>query len=242
MHTGTVNFTAKTSGLKAEAFSVKSPHPNIVDLVCAISDEGRITLDVSLDEVFYEDWPVQEIVQEVQQFLDVLSFEFNCPISSVREYGFSLKQNDGSGMSHVSSSLVMMWDVVSETLVPGEQSIQRLKQRYSDFRQSAALRLYSSAIQQEDPVARFMFLYNIILTLSGDSQTAADNNILSVAPETAQTPSPINQNAQETIYTRLRNEIAHNRVGADYAATSSEVTQQVAVLGRITKQLVLNNG
>ncbi len=87
-----------------------------------------------------------------------------------------------------------------------------------------------------------MFLYNIILTLSSDRQSEVDSNILSVATETPKTISPIKQNVQETVYTRLRNEIAHNRVGADFGTTSTEVSKWVPELGRIARQLVLRNG
>ncbi|MBP1149845.1 hypothetical protein [Methylocaldum sp. RMAD-M] len=242
MHTGTVSFTAKTSGLEIEEITVESAHPNINFLTCPISEGGAIVINANLEEVYYEDWPVQEVVQEVQQFVDVLSFEFNRPIHSLRESGYSIKKNDGSGMSQVSSSLVLVWDVVSDTLKPGGNSLEQVKQRFLNFRNSSSLRTYSSAIQQEDPIARFIFLYNIILTLSGDKQAVVDTNIISIAPETPRTPSPIKPNMQETVYTRLRNEIAHNRVGADFGATSAEVNQWAPELGRITRQLVLNNG
>ncbi len=127
MFTGTVSFTAKTAGLEIEEFSVESTHLNVNSLVCSISDCGVVLVNAHLDEVSFEDWPVQEVVQEVQQFVDVLSFEFNCPIHSLRESGYSLKKNDRSGMSRVSSSTVLMWDVASGILKPDAQSLEQLK-------------------------------------------------------------------------------------------------------------------
>ncbi len=242
MNTGAVYFKAKISGLQIDEFSVDSVHPNINSFTCAITEDGVLVVNAILEEVYSEDWPVQEVVQEVQQFVDVLSFEFNCPIRSLRESGYSIKKNDGSGMSTVSSSNVLMWDVVSGTVKPDENSLIKFNDRFLNFRNSSSLRLYSSAIQQEDPIARFMFLYNIILTLSGEKQAAVDKNILSIAPESPKSTSPRNINAQETVYTRLRNEIAHNRVGTDFGATSTEVSKWVSELGQITRQLILRNG
>ena len=242
MNTGSVEYIASTSGIQIEEFSVHSEHPNINSLVCSISENGSAKIRVNLEDIYYEDWPHTEISQEIQQFVAVLSFEFDCPIHFLREAGYSIKKNDGSGMSHVSSSLVALWDIVSATVKPGNHSIENFKQRFQAFRHSSSARVYSSAIKQEDPIARFMFLYNIILTLSGDKQANVDENILSVAPDTPQTASPVSTAIQETVYTRLRNEIAHNREEAEFESTSSEVNQWVSFLGAITKQLVLING
>ena len=242
MNTGSVEYNANTSGLQIEEFSIISEHLNIQSLVCSISEDGLLKIRINLEEVYHEDWPHAEIIQEIRQFVAVLSFEFDCPIRSLREVGYSIKKNDGSGMSQVSSSFVALWDMVSDTLKPGNHAIENFRQRFQTLRHSSSARVYSSAIKQEDPIARFMFLYNIILTLSGDRQATVDYNILSVAPGTPQTASPINPAIQETAYTRLRNEIAHNRVDAEFDSTSREVNQCVSALGAITKQLVLVNG
>jgi hypothetical protein len=242
MDTGTVNYNAKTSGLEIDKLSVESPNPKITSIVCTVTKDGEIEVNVSLEDVYCEDWPVQDVVQEVQQFVDVLSFEFNRRIHSLRETSYALKKNDGLGISQVISTNVAVWDSVSTLLKPGDESLDRLRQRYLNFRQSSSLRVYSSAIQQKDPIARFMFLYNIILNLSGDRQDQVDINIRSIAPETPETPSPIKQNIKETLYTRLRNEIAHNRVGADFLSTTEEVSQCISKLESITRQLVMNNG
>lgn len=242
MLTGTVSFTARTSGLMMEVFSVELVCSHINSMECSISEDGKILVNVNLEDVYSDDWPMKEVIQEVQQFIDVLSFEYNRPIHSLRTSGYSLKKNDGLGMCQVCSDIAMVWDHTSDMVKPGVHSLEQLKKRYNKFRQSSSLRVYSSAIQQEDPIARFMFLYNIILTLSGDRQAEVDRNIRFLAPDTPETPSPIKKNIQETIYTRLRNEIAHNRVGADFGSTSNEVGQWVSELGRITRELVLNNG
>jgi hypothetical protein len=44
MHTGTVGFTAKTSGLEIEGFSVESANANINSIECSISEDGAIVV------------------------------------------------------------------------------------------------------------------------------------------------------------------------------------------------------
>jgi len=242
MNTGSVNFSAKTSGLMVDEFSTESGHPSIDSLSCSINEDEIVNITVELIDVYAEGWPDSTIVEEVQQFIDVLSFEFDSPISSLRHSGHSLKKDDGSGLSQVSASFASLWDIAEATLKPGSHSLSQFKKRFKDHRLSSSMRLYSSAIQQEDPIARFMFLYNIILTLSGDLQATVDSNILEVSPDTPITVSPFKTDIEETLYTRLRNEIAHNRVGAEFGATSNEVRSSVQGLGKIVKELILKNG
>jgi hypothetical protein len=158
MNTGSVNFSAKTSGLVIEEVCTESDHPRVSSISCSIDENGVIKIAAELIDVYAEDWPDPTIAEEVQQFIDVLSFEFDSPIRSLRHSGYSLKKNDGSGLSEVSASFVALWDVAKATVKPGNQSLSRFIQRFKDLRQSSLIRLYSSAMQQEDPIARFMFL------------------------------------------------------------------------------------
>jgi hypothetical protein len=242
MNTGSINFSAKTSGLVIEEVSTESDHPRVSSITCSIGESGVIKIAAKLIDVYAEDWPDLTIIEEIQRFINVLSFEFESPIRSLRASGYSLKKNDGSESYQVSSELVALFDIAEATLKPGNQSLIRFKQRFKDLCQLSSIRLYASAMQQEDPIARFMFLYNIILTLSRDKQAVVDGKILAVAPDTPRTTSPIKRAAEETVYTRLRNEIAHNRVGAEFPTTSKEIRSWVKKLEKITKELILENG
>lgn len=254
MHTGSVHFIARTSGIQIDEFSVPSENPNIQDFVCSISEEGKIEITVNLDDVYYEEWEKGkgDILQEMRQFISVLSFEFDIPIRSLHQEDFSIKKNDGSGMTVTEKVNRMVWDILSGTRKPGNHAIENFKNRFKSLREASEVRIYSSAIRQEDPVARFMLLYNIILMFSGEEQVNVERSILSIAPDTPQTEKPeIPQSKpkqkrkprkMETVYTRLRNEIAHNRGGEEFDRTCKEIDQWVSGLESIVKKMVLDKG
>ena len=73
--------------------------------------------------------------------------------------------------------------------------------------------LFRSALRSSGAVERFLHLYNIMLMLHNDNQPSNDTFILQEEPTVSQTPSPKFPSRMETVYTRLRNEFGHKRVG-----------------------------
>ena len=80
------------------------------------------------------------------------------------------------------------------------------------------LRQYVFANSESNEIVRFSFLYNLLLQIVGDKQSKADESILEVDLHCEQTISPLN-GKQETVYTKLRNELAHKRENSKYSET-----------------------
>jgi hypothetical protein len=97
---------------------------------------------------------------------------------------------------------------------------------------------YQFAINQSDAVARFMFLYNILLQLHGDAQRQVDNFIRQEEPNVPQSPSPRYPNVTETVYTRLRNEVGHTRAGTTSERTRREMEDNLATLQALVKTAI----
>jgi hypothetical protein len=241
MNTGSIVYSAKTSGLSVDEFTVQSDHKNIESFVCSVSKAGGVRLEVMLKDIYAEEWPCAEIAEETGRFLSMFSFEFDCPIYSVRENGYTIRKKD-SDMKAVSSSLVFLWDIASAEVTPGSNSLHRFRQRLKTFVNSGLARLYAAAIQQEDPIARYMFLYNIVLTINVDKQEVVDQRIMSIDATTPQTSSPWRSAVKETVYTRLRNQVAHKRSGADLETTSKEIRKWESSFRSITKKLIIQEG
>jgi len=98
--------------------------------------------------------------------------------------------------------------------------------------------LFRSARQSESPVEEFMQMYRILLELCSDSQSKVDAFILSEDPSIPQTPNPIKPGAMETIYTRLRNELAHRRAGVSLDSTKAEMGNRLGGLTAIVKRAI----
>jgi hypothetical protein len=97
---------------------------------------------------------------------------------------------------------------------------------------------YRFAGFQNDPVARFMFFYNILLQLHNDSQKQIDDFIRKEMTNIPQSPRPDKPRLIETIYTRLRNEVGHTRTGATSEQTSKEIKENVMGLQTLVKAAI----
>lgn len=100
---------------------------------------------------------------------------------------------------------------------------------------------YRFATSQQDAVNRFMFLYNILLRLHRDNQTLVDNFIRQEDPNVAETPSPLprKRNMMETVYTKLRNEVAHARQGSTPNQTRDDIASHVDGLQAIVRSALI---
>lgn len=73
-----------------------------------------------------------------------------------------------------------------------------------------------------EPIGRFVALYSLLLSEAGDRQSEVDRLILEFDPNTQQTRSA-KAGSMETLYTRLRNELAHVRASTTAFSTHDEV-------------------
>ena len=87
-------------------------------------------------------------------------------------------------------------------------------------------------------IGRYLLLYLILLTHFGDSQSRLDAFIRQEEPGVPETPNPIRAGAKETIYTRLRNEISHLRLGTSQIATRNEIEQLTPSLILLVKKMM----
>ena len=91
--------------------------------------------------------------------------------------------------------------------------------------------LFRSARLSESPVEEFMHLYHLLLMFFDDEQKDVDTFIVGQDASVPQTLSPKQKKGEtETIYTRLRNEFAHQRSDVDLTVTKAEMIDR---LGRI---------
>jgi hypothetical protein len=88
-----------------------------------------------------------------------------------------------------------------------------------------------------EPIGRFVALYALLLSEAKDSQKEVDRLILDFEPNTQQTASPKDQKL-ETLYTRLRNELAHVRTTASVFSTHDEIELHLQRFEWIVKSIL----
>jgi|SRR5271157_243211 len=99
--------------------------------------------------------------------------------------------------------------------------------------------LFRSARQSASPVEAYMHIYNLLLMLYNDSQKKVDLFIVNQDPAVPQTQQPKKKaGVMETIYTRLRNEFAHTRVGVDLATTKEEMVNRLGGLLALVRRAI----
>jgi hypothetical protein len=103
-------------------------------------------------------------------------------------------------------------------------------------------RLFRSARQSTSPVEEFMHLYNLLLMFFDDDRPGAqgrlDEFIRREEPGVASTPHPRRPNVDETLYTRLRNELGHNRKGVNLDTTKAEMRKNLGGLIALSKRAI----
>jgi hypothetical protein len=81
--------------------------------------------------------------------------------------------------------------------------------------------------------------YNILLMLFHDRQADVDAFIIGEAPAVPLTQHPLRgPGVIETVYTRLRNELAHKRAGVNLQETKAAMTNRVGQLVALTKRAI----
>jgi hypothetical protein len=88
------------------------------------------------------------------------------------------------------------------------------------------LKRFNFARSLEDPVSRFLSLYAMLSAVARDNQQEIDQLIRTEEPTVACSPSP-RGSRHETIFTRLRNELAHHRDGVSVFSTHEEIRMHV---------------
>jgi hypothetical protein len=89
----------------------------------------------------------------------------------------------------------------------------------------------------EEPIGRFVSLYSLLSSQCGDTQPGTDKLIESVDSSVAKTLSP-KTGKPETIFTRLRNELAHNRAGVSVVETHRSIGVHLPRFEWIVKVIV----
>lgn len=156
------------------------------------------------------------------------------------EHSF-LEVSNQNQVFHVGDSIAIQ-DEATCSIKLGPANREKLKSilEQPDYNCYLYYEMFRAALCLTDPLATFMALYNIVLSLSEDLQEKVDQFVISIQPGIPTNPSYRNRRSAipETIYTRLRNEVGHIRPGTTIQGTRNEMTKNLAGLIEVTKQII----
>ena len=242
MKTGTVSYSASISGvLIKETIEIGVGDEKLEKIEIKTESESRLTATFHLKDVFTDKEAISLTQNIVYVLVNRLAYKLSCQVGEPRCDGWSLPKEDGS--KHVvQGSFLIVNDIAEATIVPGDKTRENLKNFLGESLSELDryLPFYRFAASQQDPVSRFLFLYNLLLMLNNDNQNNVDAAILAIDPNVTVTPSPIKKGKNETIYTRLRNEVAHIRQNVDHAKTADDIGNCVPGFQEIVRSVLGN--
>jgi len=238
MATGHIEYSAPIASVRFTPIEVPNPHP-AVEKVVVEADSEQLTVAFHLVDVF-TDADANAIVGDLlASIVNRLAFELNVSIGESHMTGSTIPKDVSGSLHTVSKSLLITYNVAAPTHTLGDDRRQKIAEL---LRQPVARPdLYSAfrfAANQEDAVARFMFLYNILLQLHDDNQRQLDRFVRQQAPRVPQSPRPDKPSVMETVYTRLRNQVGHRRSRAAPGQTRSEIEDNVGSFQELVRTAI----
>lgn len=243
MFKGTVSFRGRITGngLKFPLCEFNPPEPSVDKIEVESKDGHEILSTVRLSSAPTREEGIVIATTLNTATLDRISFFYDIAVEGGQITGgqFSLvnpSPDQGLGVEggdylHLGESINLirgisaahLKDVLEKVSPPGEQ-------RFGLFR---------SARQSMSHVEEFVHLYNLLLMLCGDDQGKVDAFIRGAEPTVPQTQHPLKAHGvMETIYSRLRNELAHPRTGGNLDSIKGEMATRLAGLRALTKQAI----
>jgi len=242
MFNGTVNFVARIKG-NGLTFPLLDFNPNEAG-VSKVEIEGpngnEIRSTVHLQNVASQDDGRTLATKVNTKALDRIAYSHAVSIENARTTGDQFSPvNQPPGVHAIAANVnlyisggAQVAKGVAAALVKAEleQPIKSGEHNFAFFR---------SARQSLSSVEEFMHLYNILLMLYNDRQVEVDAFIVNEDPAVPQTQHPQKAaGVMETIYTRLRNELAHRRVGVNLNDTKTEMANRLGNLISLVKQAI----
>ncbi len=248
MSSGYIRYYAESNRLILQEFTVDNIHPEVEKI--AIKTENSDQLMVVI--ISFRDSCTKEkaviIGDELINILfDRIAVEQAVPIGEPRREMWIPSCGPNESLIHLNNPIEISCNLQSvRELSPNCMDIIELKEKLQsgDHERNFLFASYRFAIRQKYPIANFMFLYNLLLVIVSDNQKKADELIIKYEPEVTKTESPRKKrNGEaiiETIYTRLRNEIAHRRETSCPESTSDKVESLAGQFQFLIKKAVLD--
>lgn len=207
-------------------------HDPSIDCITLQSDETNgMKLSVSICDVTTQEEGSRAALNEAERILDIIAFERHIAIAQPRIASQSfqpIREPKGQHTISVGMTLHMKCNAAVVSRVDCSTIANQI------LNSAPVSLLYKSmfrgAVRSKGGVERFMHLYNLLMMLHCDHQGRLDQFIRSQEPNVPDTPSPHLKGVNETVYTRLRNELGHHRAGGDLERTKQEMHQQVGQL------------
>jgi hypothetical protein len=239
---GGVTFQSSFAGVVFETVEISSSDPQIIRASISASERDGILLTMKLDHLPTLEDATRKAKEFALYISKMLTFEFNVFHQNFKWVSDTLIEERPNGSSEIIAVLGVGLGVEADGVrVLGEKSLSALKD--SLRKKPSNFFIYDQfyyALGLADAISKFMALYNIVLTLCNDRQEDVDGFVLAKHPNVPVRPphKPRKSGIPETLYTQLRNQIAHTRPGTTIESTGKEMERVLSGLVEVTKKKI----
>ncbi len=243
MGLGTATCFAPISGLVLDRIKILLRHAFVEKYTVETEGDNRLVVKYFLRDVDSRQCVESVIAETIHEILDKIAFHFQVVIGEPHIRGFSIAADHAGGKHEIVGVNLLFSCGVKATFKPGPKGIEDIRELLETDTPLISIQasFFRFALCQSNPVGRFMLLYNILLSLNGDKQVRLDYFVIKEQHGVEQTPSPV-EKRNETIYTRLRNEIAHARKGATAQKAVKGIETHVSTFQAIVRTAILRLG
>ncbi len=231
-------------GLQFHRLDIQVAEPGVGDVVLKLPDGQTLQIDVEVTSVPTEGDGEKLATQAAEKVCDRLAYAGCWSISTpviVSAQFTSLTPPPPPGVHEIRVLDYLRTTDAAVAVVtagPGRLAALRDELELASPPGEHNYWMFRAALAANDRVVQFMQLYHLLNMLHNDKQAQVDAFIVCEEPGVAQTPSPIKAGVMETLYTRLRNELAHKRAGVNLADTKAQMANYAPALARLTKRAI----
>lgn len=175
-----------------------------------------------------------------ESVLDRICCYFDKSVGPLEYVGYKLRDDDGKLIEFKPKRMIIR-------IVHGGYAVPKgiLEEQFSlcvyDYstRRNFYYKQYRYIMGIDDNFQKFMLLYNIMMQICGDRQIGVDDLIKKIDPEVPLSGCMLRgKPREETIFTKLRNEIAHSRRPGELKSICGSIANNVFYFQDIVKKAI----
>ena len=252
MSEGKITYSFKCEGLELKALEIALGSDSVPSVTIETVDDAILKATFTTNNIYTEEKARGITDQLIERLTERLSFFLNIAVKKPIFSGSALPyETDGEikGKHKLKvTSTIGLDAIVRAVIKPGDEKREAIISFLKNPSVTNVLLLseFAFSLTQREHLAKFMLLYNLILQIAGDSQKSVDETIKKYDPrviviKTKRKISGGIKEIEETIYTKLRNEIAHKRDGVEKQDTIKKIKGNLPQFVEIVKKAVLDN-
>lgn len=249
MSVGKITYAIKCDGFELKELEIPLEFDTIPSVTFETIDDGVLKATFKTNKIYNEAKARQIINPIIERLTDRLSFLLNIAVKKPYFAGSALPPdpvvaNDGIHRLKV-SSVIGLDAIIHAVIKPGSEKRKAIVDflKRPPVTSDLLISEYALSISRKEHLSKFMLLYNLMLRIVGDEQKLVDDIIKRIYPNVDVVKSKRKSRrgiivVEETIFTKLRNEVAHTRDGVSKQDTINQIKNNLPKFIEIVKEVI----